>query len=134
MVHERSEAQGELFCRCLFPSPRWCFDHVEPEVQVMWDKVPPEWRFSGHVFVGGSAFHTTMSGISRAGFSSVQIDRAGQVAAVIVPLSQAPSQQARDGEDMVFAFLATHCTWDPATPCMCIAIVLRRSRVLRIQV
>ena len=50
-------------------------------------------EFVGDVFVNGSAIHTSLAGLNRAGFSIVQIDRAGVVTAAvcgIVPLAAGP--------------------------------------------
>ncbi|CAK0813584.1 unnamed protein product, partial [Prorocentrum cordatum] len=90
---------------------------VEPEAKVWWEGMPAEWRVSEDGFVDSAAYHTTVSGISRPGFSSAQIDPAGSVVGVcygIVPLQLAPLQQAIDDEDM--AFLSTHCERDPENP------------------
>ena len=59
-------------------------------------------KFSGKTFVNVSAFNTAQAGLSRDGWGVVAIDLAGQLTGAmygVVPLSCAPHQVARDGED-----------------------------------
>ena len=86
------ECFGELFCRCLWPSPRYCFprDEAPEENWLRFVGVFPGWKFSGKVFVDGSAFNTAHAGLSRAGWAVVAVDRAGQLIGAmygVVPLA-----------------------------------------------
>ena len=86
---------------------------------MIWIGVPAGWKFSGAVFLDGSAFHSKLSGLSRAGWAIVQIDPAGNLiggAFGVVPLSYAPNQTARDGEDRAFQVLSEFSEWNPEDP------------------
>ena len=128
----KSEIDAEMFCRGLFPSPARCFPVPEARIedQVVWIGVPAGWKFSGPFFVDGSAFHSRFSGLSRAGWSIIQIDRAGNLIAGafgVVPRSYAPNQTARDGEDRAFQVLGEYLEWNPRTRSRFTLIVLDRS-------
>ena len=115
------DIQSDLFCRGLFPSAARCFPVPEARVddQLIWIGVPAGWKFSGAVFVDGSAFHSRFSGLSRAGWAIIQIDRAGILVGGVfgvVPRSYAPNQEARDGEDRAFQVLAEYSEWNSEDP------------------
>ncbi|CAK0790404.1 unnamed protein product, partial [Prorocentrum cordatum] len=104
---------GEMFGRCLFPSP----DHVVPRRDpdgdpVRWHRRPASGYLTGLIFADGSAVGTRWPELQRAGWSPVQCDRHGRLVAAAwgwVPLSMAPRQEARDGEDYANHMAAFLC-------------------------
>ncbi|CAK0788106.1 unnamed protein product [Prorocentrum cordatum] len=104
---------GEMFGRCLFPS----LDHVIPRRDpdgdpVRWYRRPASGYLTGLIFTDGSAVGTRWPELQRAGWSLVQCDRHGRLVAAAwgwVPLSMAPRQEARDGEDYACHMAAFLC-------------------------
>ncbi|CAK0889681.1 unnamed protein product [Prorocentrum cordatum] len=104
---------GEMFGRCLFPS----LDHVIPRRDpdgdpVRWYRRPASGYLTGFIFTDGSAAGTRWPELQRAGWSLAQCDRHGRLIAAAwgwVPLSMAPRQEARDGEDYAFHMAAFLC-------------------------
>ena len=101
-------AVGETFARSLFPDPAALFPEPVREAEVHWVNRPPGGRMTGTLFTDGSGLHGEHRPLRRAGWSVVQVDRFGvalHVAYGPVPVTEAPEQVARDGED--FAFVMT---------------------------
>ncbi|CAK0844578.1 unnamed protein product, partial [Prorocentrum cordatum] len=104
---------GEMFGRCLFPS----LDHVirrrDPDGDpVRWFQRPASGYLTGLIFTDGSAVGTRWPELQRAGWSLVQCDGHGRMVAAAwgwVPLSMAPRQGARDGEDYAYHMAAFLC-------------------------
>eukprot|EP00959_Pyramimonas_sp_CCMP1952_P003393 70825-Pyramimonas_sp.AAC.1 len=73
-VRSLGDEPAEMMARCLSPSPSFCFPvtEVPEENQVRCVGVFPGWRFSGHVFVDVSVFHSHLQGLSRAGWAVIQ--------------------------------------------------------------
>eukprot|EP00959_Pyramimonas_sp_CCMP1952_P239581 5006926-Pyramimonas_sp.AAC.1 len=120
-VLRRGEEPAEMMARCLFPSPSFCLPATEvpEENRVRFVGVFPGWRFSGRVFVDGSAFHNHLQGLSRAGWAVIQVNRAGELVGAMygaAPLHQAPAQSARDGEDWAFHMLSQFSEWSSEDP------------------
>ena len=102
-----------MFSGCLFPS----LDHVIPRRDpagdpVRWYRRPASGFLTGLIFTDGSAVGTRWPELQRAGWSLVQCDRHGRIVAAAwgwVPISMAPRQEARDGEDFAYHMAAFLC-------------------------
>ncbi|CAK0843333.1 unnamed protein product [Prorocentrum cordatum] len=103
VAREAGGNSAEMFIRRLIPS----LDHViprrDPEGEfVRWHRRPASGFLAGLVFTDGSAVGTRWPELQRAGWSLMQRDSHGRMEAAAwgwAPLSMAPPQEARDGEN-----------------------------------
>ncbi|CAK0911089.1 unnamed protein product [Prorocentrum cordatum] len=104
---------GEMFGRCLFPSLDHAILRRDPDGDpVRWYRRPASGFLTGLIFTDGSAVGTRWPELQRAGWSLAQCDRHGRLVAAAwgwVPLSMAPRQEARDGEDYAYHMAAFLC-------------------------
>ncbi|CAK0841387.1 unnamed protein product [Prorocentrum cordatum] len=104
---------GETFGRCLFPSLDQVIPRRDPDGDpVRWFQRPASGYLTGLIFTDGSAVGTRWPELQRAGWSLVQCDGHGRMVAAAwgwVPLSMAPRQEARDGEDYAYHTAAFLC-------------------------
>ena len=93
---------SERFARGVFPDPQVLFDRGEPQEMVMWFNKPASGVLSRLLFLDGSAKWANCEGMSRAGWAICSVDRFGNLISAVygaVPLSAAPMQTSKDGED-----------------------------------
>ena len=111
-VLKQGEEAGERFARGLFPevTQAWMEPHErQDKEEVIWIKRPAAGFFHGNIFVDGSASDPEAEVLRRAGWSIVMYSEGWQLLGAVcgtVPLSWAPLQLARDGEDYAFHFLS----------------------------
>eukprot|EP00959_Pyramimonas_sp_CCMP1952_P127619 2669361-Pyramimonas_sp.AAC.1 len=93
---------AERLARCIFTRPRSLFADEEPTQTVHWLQRPETGLLSGLLFLDGSAKYVGLGGFTREGWNIVSFDRLGNLLSAAhgpVPMSVAPQQTRKDGED-----------------------------------
>ena len=102
---ERVKDKGilsERFARGIFPDPQSLFELPEVQEGTSWHNRHPSGVLSGLIFLDGSAKWANLEGMSRAGWAICSVDRFGNLISAVygvVPVSAAPQQTSKDGED-----------------------------------